>query len=155
MPRDWLIELGHSRLKLAALGGGGWPGASETLMPPEFGSWLERGIAQSPDRFWLAAVPGADAVRPVTAALEDSEAKPVQRTSMEKEDDLKDALGHGAFEQTLQRRAEQRRDKIVEQRTEMRAELEKSGSGSWLSGIDDVEIASKDLLTVTVYYGSN
>jgi len=87
--------------------------------------------------------------------LEESEAKPVQRTSMEKEDDLKDALGHGAFEQTLQRRAEQRRDKIVEQRTEMRAELEKSGSGSWLSGIDDVEIASKDLLTVTVYYGSN
>ena len=37
----------------------------------------------------------------------------------------------------------------------MRAEREKSGSGSWLSGIDDVEIANKDLLTVTVYYGSN
>nr|WP_092687536.1 helicase-related protein [Halorientalis regularis] len=88
-------------------------------------------------------------------ALEESEAKPVQRTQMEKEDDLEAALGHEAFEQTLQHRAEQRRDKIVEQRTEMRAELEKSGTGSWLSGIDDVEIASKDLLTVTVYYGSN
>jgi len=88
-------------------------------------------------------------------ALEESEAKPVQRTSMEKEDELEAALGHQAFEQTLQRRSEQRRDKIVEQRTEMRDELEKSGGGSWLSGIDDVEIASKDLLTVTVYYGSN
>jgi hypothetical protein len=37
----------------------------------------------------------------------------------------------------------------------MRDELEESGSGSWLSGIDDIEIASKGLLTVTVYYGSN
>ena len=87
--------------------------------------------------------------------LEETEAKPVNRTQMEKQDELEAALGHELFEETLQRRAEQRRDKIIDQRTEMRDELEKSGTGSWLSGIDDVEIASKDLLTVTVYYGSN
>jgi len=85
-------------------------------------------------------------------ALEESEAKPAQRSRMEKQDDLKAAIGHGEFDKTLQRRAEQRRDEIVEQRSQMREQLEESGTGSWVSGIDDVEIASKDLLTVTVYY---
>lgn len=88
-------------------------------------------------------------------ALEKSEAKPAQRSRIEKEDDLEAAIGHGEFDNTLQRRAEQRRDQIVEQRTQMREQLEESGTGSWVSGIDDVEIASKDLLTVTVYYQSD
>jgi ERCC4-related helicase len=88
-------------------------------------------------------------------ALEKSTAKPVKRTQMEKEDELNAALSHEAFEHTLQSQAEQHRDKIIDQRTKMQAEVEQSGSGSWLSGIDDVEIASKDLLTVTIYYGQN
>ena len=70
MPRDWLLELGHSRLKLAPLESAGRPGPSETLGAADFGSWLENGDAARGDRFELAAVPGADAVRPVTAALE-------------------------------------------------------------------------------------
>jgi len=88
-------------------------------------------------------------------ALEKSEAKPAQRSRIEKEDDLEAAIEHGEFDNTLQRRAEQRRDQIVEQRTQMREQLEDTGTGSWVSGIDDVEIASKDLLTVTVYYQSD
>jgi SNF2 family DNA or RNA helicase len=88
-------------------------------------------------------------------ALEKSEAKPAQRSRIEKEDDLEAAIEHGEFDNTLQRRAEERRDQIVEQRTQMREQLEDTGTGSWVSGIDDVEIASKDLLTVTVYYQSD
>ena len=88
-------------------------------------------------------------------ALENSEAKSAQRSQIEKVDDLKAAIGHEAFEDAVQTHAAERRDKIVEQRTQMREQLEESGTGSWVSGIDDVEIASKDLLTVTVYYGSD
>lgn len=70
MPREWLLELGHSRLKLAPLAPGGRPGPSRTLEAAAFGSWLESGAAATGDRFRLAAVPGADAVRPVIDALE-------------------------------------------------------------------------------------
>ncbi|MFP9192770.1 helicase-related protein [Natrialbaceae archaeon A-CW1-1] len=87
--------------------------------------------------------------------LERSDAKPAQRSRMEKEDDLEAAVEHDAFDNALRSRAEDRRDTIIEQRTQMREQLEESDAGSWLSGIDDIEIASKDLLTVTVYYPSN
>ena len=88
-------------------------------------------------------------------ALEASEAKPVQRSSMEKKDDLRAAIEHETFNQAIQQQAEERRNAIIEQRQQMREELEDSGTGGWMSGIDDIEIASKDLLTVTVYYPGN
>jgi hypothetical protein len=74
---------------------------------------------------------------------------------MEKKDDLSATIEHDAFDQALQEQAEERRNTIIEQRQQMREELEGSGTGSWMSGIDDIEIASKDLLTVTVYYPGN
>lgn len=88
-------------------------------------------------------------------ALEQSEAKPVQHSRMEKQDDMEAAIHHEGFEGTQQRRAGERKDVIVDQRKQMRQHLEESGSVGWLSGIDDIEVASMDLLTVSVYYQSN
>jgi SNF2 family DNA or RNA helicase len=87
-------------------------------------------------------------------ALEASEAKPAQRTQMEKEDELSAALDHEGYNRALQERAAERRDTIIEQRKQMREQLEESETGGWMSGIDSIEIASTDLLTVTVYYPS-
>jgi hypothetical protein len=86
--------------------------------------------------------------------LETSEAKPVQRSQQEKQTDLRNAIEHDGLADAIDDLAEKRRDQIVDQRTEMRERLEESGAGGWATGIDDVEIASTDLLTVTVYYPS-
>ncbi|WP_318567481.1 helicase-related protein [Salinigranum marinum] len=86
--------------------------------------------------------------------LEDSEAKPVQRSQQEKQTDLRSAIEHDGLDDAIDDLAEQRRDQIVDQRTEMRERLKESGAGGWATGIDDVETASTDLLTVTVYYPS-
>ena len=88
-------------------------------------------------------------------SLEETEARPVQRSSQEKQTDLRHAIEHDDLDDALDEIAEQRRDKIVEQRTEMRERLEEAGSGGWATGIDEVDIASIDLLTVTIYYPSN
>ncbi|MDT8410557.1 MAG: type III pantothenate kinase [Wenzhouxiangellaceae bacterium] len=70
MCADWLLELGHSRLKLAGRNPGGRPGPVTVLGRDEFAHWL-KSIERSADAcFWLAAVPGADVVEPITTSLE-------------------------------------------------------------------------------------
>jgi len=86
--------------------------------------------------------------------LETSEAKPVQRSQQEKQTELRTAIEHDDLDDAIDDLAEQRREQIVEQRTEMRERLKESGAGGWITGIDNVETASTDLLTVTVYYPS-
>lgn len=56
MRRDWLLELGHSRLKLARRAGGGLAGV-ESIPLEDFEQWLARQAPARSDRFWLSAVP--------------------------------------------------------------------------------------------------
>lgn len=68
MPNDWLLELGHSRLKLGRRINGGLT-AVEAMGLEQFGAWL---VAQRPgpdDRFWLAAVPAQEVTARVTDEL--------------------------------------------------------------------------------------
>ncbi len=82
-----------------------------------------------------------------------SEPKPVQPSSHEKQIDLENAIEHDDLDAALDATAEQHRDIIIEERTEMRENIDTSES-SWTTGIDEVDIASIDLLTVTIYYPS-
>ncbi|MEX0916263.1 MAG: type III pantothenate kinase [Wenzhouxiangellaceae bacterium] len=71
MPNDWLLELGHSRLKLGRRINGGLTAAEavEAMELEQFGAWL---AAQRPgphDRFWLAAVPAPEVTAGVTDEL--------------------------------------------------------------------------------------
>jgi hypothetical protein len=86
-------------------------------------------------------------------SVQQSERKPVQRLPHEKRVDLKNAIEHDGLDAALDATAEQRRNMIIEERTEMRENIETSES-SWTAGIDQVNIASIDLLTVTVFYPS-
>jgi len=65
---DWLLELGHSRLKLGRLVDG-TPGAVEAIAPAHFGRWLAMRRPGPRDRFWLAAVPLPNVTQRVTDVL--------------------------------------------------------------------------------------
>jgi type III pantothenate kinase len=69
VPADWLIDLGHSRLKLARWLGGRRLGPVEAMPPDAFDTWL--GARPDPDdeRFWLAAVPRPPIVDRVIAGI--------------------------------------------------------------------------------------
>lgn len=72
MSIDWLLELGHTRLKVAALSGaapGMRSGQAEALAPRAFEDWLRAHVAPD-DRCWLAAVPDDAAVERLTRALD-------------------------------------------------------------------------------------
>jgi type III pantothenate kinase len=64
-----LLELGHSRLKSACVGAGGDLVDVERLDVGRFARWLADVEVAPSTRFWLAAVPAAAAVAPVTDAL--------------------------------------------------------------------------------------
>lgn len=84
-------------------------------------------------------------------SIRQSDPKPVQRSPHERQIDLENAIEHSDLDAALDETAEQRRNMIIEERTEMRENIETSES-SWTTGIDEVDIASIDLLTVTIYY---
>jgi SNF2 family DNA or RNA helicase len=84
--------------------------------------------------------------------IEESEAKPVQRTSQEKENDLKAAIEHDSLEAEVEDRSQAKCEEVKKQRREMKERLKESDESGWLEGIDDVEVASTDILTVTLYY---
>jgi len=65
---DWLLELGHSRLKLARRAGEGLAG-NESIPLEDFDKWLA-GQAPAPiDHFWIAAVPLPQVTARVTDEL--------------------------------------------------------------------------------------
>lgn len=69
MPNDWLLELGHTRLKLGGRIDGGVTGI-EAIELDRFGAWLAARRPARHERFWLAAVPGPEVTRRVTGELE-------------------------------------------------------------------------------------
>lgn len=71
MPHDWLLELGHSRLKLARIASHRRLEDRAAMMLDRFPHWLQDSPPTAGDRFFLAAVTGADQrslVRQVLAA---------------------------------------------------------------------------------------
>lgn len=70
MASDWLLELGHTRLKLARQHRRSGLSSIEAMAPARFPDWLDtRPDARSDDRFWLAAVPDEAAVQAVLGPL--------------------------------------------------------------------------------------
>lgn len=65
---DWLLELGHSRLKLARREGEGLIGV-ESLPMEGFGDWLAVRALSPADRFWLSSVPLPQVTAGVTDEL--------------------------------------------------------------------------------------
>jgi len=74
-PADWLLELGHTRLKLARRQPDGGLADVAAMAPVGFTSWLSVQQDLAGARFWLAAVPDEDAVRVITAPLEQAGAR--------------------------------------------------------------------------------
>ncbi len=73
MSRDWLLELGHSRLKLAAWRGGSRIGRVQTMPVASFDEWLAARAVEAEaldDRFWLASVTHAPVTRRLTSRLQ-------------------------------------------------------------------------------------
>lgn len=69
MPTEWLLEMGHSRLKLCRRQIDS-PGAVESVDLERFPDWLA-GVRPGPeDRFWIAAVPLPQVKARVTAEIE-------------------------------------------------------------------------------------
>lgn len=70
MTSDWLLELGHTRLKLARLDGHGGLSAIEAMLPAAFVDWLTaHSGTKADDCFWLAAVPDDSALQAVLGPL--------------------------------------------------------------------------------------
>ena len=69
MPNDWLLELGHTRLKLGRRLHGGVTGI-EAIELDGFERWIAGQQPASGDRFWLAAVPMPEVTVRVTAELD-------------------------------------------------------------------------------------
>ena len=70
MASDWLLELGHTRLKLARRGLDGALDSIKAMTPERFSDWLDaRPEAAVDDRFWLAAVPDGDGTQSVLRRL--------------------------------------------------------------------------------------
>lgn len=68
MSNDWLLELGHSRLKLAGRDGKGLAGV-ESMPLERFGEWLAGRALGPDDRFWLSSVPLPQVTAGVTDEL--------------------------------------------------------------------------------------
>ncbi len=66
---DWLLELGHSRLKLGRRHEDG-VGDIEAIELDRFGPWVAGKQPAAQDRFWLAAVPMPEVTARVTGELD-------------------------------------------------------------------------------------
>ena len=66
---DWLLELGHSRLKLAPRLGERQIGRVEAMPVERFGEWLSALSDGRDQRFWLASVPPATISQRVNSEL--------------------------------------------------------------------------------------
>jgi len=70
VPHDWLLELGHSRLKTARAGRGRHLTARTAMALDEFPAWLQQTCPETDDRFFLAAVTGTGQRARIRNALE-------------------------------------------------------------------------------------
>ena len=67
-------------------------------------------------------------------------------------EDLDSALNHNSLSNIINQNVEQRLSHLIGERKQDRAQLEGQGAGSAVKGIDDIHKASRDMLSVTVYY---
>lgn len=74
------------------------------------------------------------------------------RAEIEMREDLVAALSKLNLETELRRRAEKRCAELAVERAQVKKSLEGRGEQGWLEGIDNLSVASVDLLCVTVYY---
>ncbi|MCJ7763387.1 SWF/SNF helicase family protein, partial [Candidatus Bathyarchaeota archaeon] len=74
------------------------------------------------------------------------------RTKPEMREDLVAALSKPDLEKELAGRAEERCAELAVEREQVKKSLEGRGEQQWLEGIDNLSVASVDLLCVTVYY---
>jgi superfamily II DNA or RNA helicase len=84
-------------------------------------------------------------------ALWRSRPEPMKRTKEEILPHLRRAIDPSVYSLALQGRLEDRLEAIREERSALRAKFEEADQ-SWLQGIDDVSLASSDMLSLTVYY---
>ena len=84
-------------------------------------------------------------------ALWRSKPEQLKRTKEEIIPHLKDAIDSSVYTQLLQKRLEERLKAIKQERTELKKKFV-DADDAWLDGIEDVSLASSDLLSVTVYY---
>lgn len=75
-----------------------------------------------------------------------------RRTATEMHEDLAAALSKGSLEEALKRRAQERCTELSVERAQVKKSLQNQGEQQWLQGIDELSVASVDLLCVTVYY---
>jgi len=84
-------------------------------------------------------------------ALWRSKPEQLKRTKEEIIPHLKKAIDSSVYTQLLQKRLEERLKVIKRERTELKKKFV-DADDVWLDGIEDVSLASSDLLSVTVYY---
>jgi hypothetical protein len=84
--------------------------------------------------------------------LLNTDATAANRTKQEWQRDLDNAIDHDHRKDAITRRADERRAEIEDERSQMRSELEDAGYGASLAGIDNLSVASTDLLTIGLYY---
>jgi hypothetical protein len=93
---------------------------------------------------------------PLTAAeleaLQDADSTAANRTEEEWQRDLQQAIDHEALEDAIREQADQRRSEIEAERREMRESLQEAGYGESMAGIDNLSVASRDLLTIGLNY---
>lgn len=84
-------------------------------------------------------------------ALWHSKPEQLKRTKEEILPHLKKAIDSSVYTQLLQKRLEERLKAIKQERTELKKKFV-DADDAWLDGIEDVSLASSDLLSVTIYY---
>ncbi|SDR06011.1 helicase-related protein [Natronobacterium texcoconense] len=86
--------------------------------------------------------------------LQDAESTAANRTEEEWRRDLEQAVNHDSLEDAIRDQADQRRSEIEAERREMRESLQEAGYGESMTGIDNLSVASRDLLTIGLNYPS-
>ncbi|MDP6730159.1 MAG: helicase, partial [SAR324 cluster bacterium] len=99
---------------------------------------------------------GISGENPLNAAsldeLKNSSALADRRTSEEHKKHLEQALSYPGLDRLIDSKIEGRESELITERQADRKLLEDQGIEDAVAGIDDVSFASRDLLTVTVYY---
>lgn len=102
--------------------------------------------------FGIEVFSGKELSPEMIKAIEFAERKPLQREESEIKADLKRALENPLLDQFLQNQADLRCRKIVDERIRMKAKMQDEAPKEWLNGVEDVTIASYDMIAVTLYY---
>lgn len=87
-----------------------------------------------------------------TETLLATDATAANRTQQEWNRDLENAVEHDELQSVIRQQANARRDEIQEERRQMREKLQEAGYGQSMAGIDNLSVASEDLLTIGLYY---